>query len=87
MPTGTPSKEYPYVLVPEDHPAFRNKKAAIRNAKKNWAAQEPAERIGYFIAKVESFIEPDYGIEVAETPISEIVEPSEIESKTPRRPA
>jgi hypothetical protein len=34
MPTGTPSKHYPYVLVPEDHPAFRNKKAAIRNAKK-----------------------------------------------------
>jgi hypothetical protein len=55
---------------------------------KNWAAQEPAERIGYFIAKVESFIEPDYGIEVAETPISEIEDdPSEIESKTPRRPA
>jgi hypothetical protein len=79
MPTGTPSNEYRYVLVPEDHPAFRNKKAAIRNAKKNWAAQQPAERIGYFIAKVESFIEPDYGIKVIETPISEVEEPSEIE--------
>jgi hypothetical protein len=74
MAAGTPSKEYPYILVPEDHPAFRNKKAAIRDAKKRWAAQEPAERIGHFIAKVESYLEPDYEIKFTDTPISQMEE-------------
>jgi hypothetical protein len=63
-----------YILVPEDHPAFRNKKAAIRDAKKRWAAQEPAERIGHFIAKVESYLEPDYEIKFTDTPISQMEE-------------
>jgi hypothetical protein len=73
---------------PRTTPLSATRKQRSETQKKIGRRKNRAERIGYFIAKVESFIEPDYGIEVAETPISEIEDdPSEIESKTPRRPA
>lgn len=65
----TPSCEYPFVLVPEDHPAFRDHASAKRYLKKQWAAQQPAQRVSYFLAKVECLVEPDYGIGVHQEPI------------------
>ena len=55
-------------------PAFRSKAAAIREATRRWAGQPPGSRTGTFTAKLVSFIEPDYGIEVEETPIDELDE-------------
>jgi hypothetical protein len=66
---ATPSCDYPFVLVPEDQPAFRDHASAKRELKRQWAAQEPADRSGYFLAKVEDFLEPDYGIEVHQEPV------------------
>jgi hypothetical protein len=65
----TPSCEYPFILVPEDHPAFRDHASAKRYLQKTWAAQEPAERVSYFLAKVQDLCEPDYGIKVHQEPI------------------
>jgi acyl-CoA reductase-like NAD-dependent aldehyde dehydrogenase len=60
---GTPSREYKYILVREDHPAYRDWEAAIRAAKKEWAAQSAAERATYVLARAERLLEPDYGID------------------------
>jgi hypothetical protein len=76
----TPSCEYPFVLVPEDHPAFRDHASAKRHLKKEWAAQQPAERVSYFLAKVECLVEPDYEIRVHQEPIC----PQEEEPATAR---
>jgi len=66
---ATPSCEYPFILVPENHPAFRDHASAKRELKRQWAGQEPSDRICYFLAKVEHFVEPDYGIEVHQEPV------------------
>jgi hypothetical protein len=71
MPKGTPSKECPYVLVPEDQVAFDDPVSAVREAKRQWAAQEPAQRIGYFIAMIQAYAEPDYEVDAAVTPVWE----------------
>jgi hypothetical protein len=61
---GTPSKEYKYILVSEDCPAYRDWEAAKRAAKKEWAAQPAAERVVYVLARAERLLEPDYGVDV-----------------------
>ena len=66
---ATPSGDYPIILVPEDSLAFRDHPSAIRELKKQWAAQQPAQRVGYFIAKVESYVEADYQVQANETPV------------------
>ena len=66
----TPSREYPFVLVSEDAPAFRDHRSAVRELKRRWAAQEPADRVGHFVAKVETYVEPDYEVEAEETPVN-----------------
>jgi hypothetical protein len=63
--TGAPSKEYQWVLVPEDHPAFRDREAAERDLRKRWAAQTPAQRNRQVLAKVETYFDPDYDVKVA----------------------
>jgi hypothetical protein len=65
-----PSGNYPFILVPEDSRAFHDHASAIRELKKHWAAQNPAQRIGYFIARVETFVEPDYEVEAHEEPVT-----------------
>jgi hypothetical protein len=69
---ATPSDEFPFVLVPEDTPAFRDRRSAIRELKKTWAAERAADRVGYFIARVESFVEADYEVQANETPIEAV---------------
>ena len=69
MAKGAPSREYPYVLVPEDQLAFDDPESAVREAKRQWAAQEPAQRIGYFIAMIQAYAEPDYEVDVAVTSV------------------
>jgi hypothetical protein len=66
----TPSREYPFVLVGEDAPAFRDHRSAVRELKRRWAAQEPADRVGHFVARVETYVEPDYEVEAEETPVN-----------------
>jgi hypothetical protein len=66
---ATPSWDYPFVLVSEDWPAHRDHASAIRALKKKWAAEEKAERVGYFIARVETYVEPDYEFQTCETPV------------------
>ena len=66
----TPSREYPFVLVSEDAPAFRDHRSAVRELKRQWAAQEPADRVGHFVAKVETYVEPDYEVKAEETPVN-----------------
>jgi hypothetical protein len=66
---GTPSREYQYILVREDHPAFHNEAAAKRAAKKEWAAQPAGERVSYVLAKAAKLLEPDYGVDVHEEPL------------------
>jgi hypothetical protein len=66
----TASREYPFVLVSEDSLAFRDHPSAVRELKRRWAAQEPADRVGHFVAKVETYVEPDYGVEAKETPVN-----------------
>ena len=75
--TEQPSSEYPFVLIPEDQPAFRDPGSAIRALKKQWAAQTPAERVGYFICRVVGYVEADYEVDAHETPIN---------GETPARP-
>jgi hypothetical protein len=60
MATEKPSQEFPFVYVSEDHLAFRTKKAAVRDIKKRWAAQDEAERKAFYIANVETLVEPEY---------------------------
>jgi hypothetical protein len=72
MAVGKPSKDYQYVLIPEDFDAFRSKAAAIRQLKRQWANQEVGQRVGWFIAKVEFYEEPDYEIKSEETPIEQV---------------
>ena len=55
MAVGKPSKDYQYVLIPEDFDAFRSKAAAIRQLKRQWANQEVGQRVGWFIAKVQFY--------------------------------
>ena len=69
MAAGTPSCEFPYVLIPEDYHAFRDKKAAERDAKRRWASQDPAQRNAFYFAKVISIFEPDYCVGLEETSI------------------
>jgi hypothetical protein len=66
----TPSREYPFVLVSEDALAFSDQRSAIRELKRRWAAQEPADRAGHFVAKVETYVEPDYEVDAEETPVN-----------------
>jgi hypothetical protein len=66
----TASREYPFVLVSEDALAFRDHRSAVRELKRRWAAQEPADRVGHFVARVETYVEPDYGVEAEETPVN-----------------
>jgi hypothetical protein len=68
---ATPSADYPFILVPEDSLAFRDHPSAIRELTKQWAAQQPANRIGYFIARVESYVEADYEVEATETAVGD----------------
>ena len=70
-----PSGNYPFILVPEDSRAFPDHPSAIRELRKRWAAQEPAERIGYFIARVESFVEPDYEVGAHVEPVPVLAPP------------
>jgi hypothetical protein len=67
--TGTPSSENPYIVVPENFPAFKDEDAAKRYIKKNWAAVPAAQRERYVLAKVVEFVDPDYDIKIIETPI------------------
>jgi hypothetical protein len=66
---ATPSEDYPIILVPEDSTAYRDHASAIRELKRIWAAQAPADRVGYFIARVKSYVEADYEVDAYETPI------------------
>jgi uncharacterized membrane protein YgcG len=66
---ATPSHDYPIILVSEDTQAFRDHPSAIRELKKRWAAQEPAKRVGYFIAEVKTYVEADYDVKAAETDV------------------
>jgi len=66
---ATPSGDYPFVLVREDLLAFRDHSSALRELKKQWAAQAPGARVSYFIARVETYVEPDYEVEAHETPV------------------
>jgi hypothetical protein len=66
---ATPSDGYLFILVSEDTQAFSDEKSAIRELKKRWAAQHPAERVGYFIGKVEKYVEPDYAVKFSVTPV------------------
>ena len=69
--TGTPSKEYPWIVISEEHPAFKDKKAAIRHVKREWAAQSAAQRDRHVLAQIQEFIDPDYDIKVIETPVND----------------
>jgi hypothetical protein len=69
MATEKPSKEYPFVYVGEDHAAFRSKRAAVRDIKRRWAAQDEAERNAYYIARVETFVEPEYDFDATATKV------------------
>jgi hypothetical protein len=69
MATGTPSREYAFVVISEDDTAYRSKEDAERGLKRKWAPQAPGERVGYFIAKIVSYFEPEYDFEVHETPM------------------
>jgi hypothetical protein len=66
----TPSGEYSFVLVSEDAHAFRDHRSAVRELKRQWAAQEPADRVGHFVARVATYVEPDYEVEAEETPVN-----------------
>jgi hypothetical protein len=66
---ATPSRDYPFVLVPEDQQAFRNPRSAIRALKKQWAGQDPANRNSYFIAQVVRYVEADYDVDAHDEPI------------------
>jgi|GEM_PF-2073153 hypothetical protein len=66
---ATPSEDYPWVLVEENHPAFRDREAAERYLKRKWANLPPGQRNGSFLARVKVYFEPDYDIEVHPTPI------------------
>ena len=81
--TGTPSRENPWIVVSENHPAFKNKKAAIRHVKKEWAAQSAAQRDRHVLAKINEFIDSDYDVKVIETPVveAEEVEAEEVEAE------
>ena len=72
-----PSADYPIILVPEDSHAFRDNQSAKRELKRQWAAQRPAERVGYFIARVESFVEPDYEVDAHEEPVLQPAKPAD----------
>jgi len=67
--SATPSADYPWILVEENHPAFPDEKAAERYLKRKWANLPPGQRNGSFLARVKVYFEPDYDIEVHETPI------------------
>lgn len=69
MAAGEPSEDYQWVLIPDEFDAFRTKEAAVKEAKRRWANQQPGERAGWFTAKIQSYLEPDYEIDVDETPI------------------
>ena len=72
MAAGTPSKDYQFVLIREDFDAFRSKAAAVKEVKRKWANQEPRERVGWFVAKVETYYEPDYEIKADPTAIADM---------------
>jgi len=68
---NTGSREYPWIVVSEDHPAFKDEKAAIRHVQRVWAGQPAAERDRHILAKIVDFIDPDYDVDVIVTPIDE----------------
>jgi hypothetical protein len=79
-----PSGNYPIILVPEDSRAFPDHRSAIRELRKQWAAQAPADRTGYFIARVESFVEPDYEVAHHEELVPGLEGPPVEEAAVPR---
>ena len=83
---ATPSWDYPFVLVSEECPAYRDHASAIRELKKKWAAQEKAERVGYFIARVETYVEPDYEVRACEAPVCPPCPPPVCEPCPPPEP-
>jgi hypothetical protein len=84
MSAGTPSEDYQYVLIDEDHAAFRDPQAAKREANRRYAAQTPAQRGVWYIAKVTSYVEPDYGLTSKELSLSG-KELSKTDGKSPKR--
>ena len=58
-------------MISEEHPAFKDKKAAIRHVKREWAAQSAAQRDRHVLAKIHEFIDPDYDVKVIETPFND----------------
>ena len=69
--TGTPSKEYPWIVISEGHSAFKDREAAIRHVKKQWASQSAAQRDRHVLAQIQEFIDPDYDVKVIETPVND----------------
>jgi hypothetical protein len=59
MAAGEPSEDYQWLLIPDEFDAFRTKEAAVKEAKRRWANQQPGERAGWFTAKIQSYLEPD----------------------------
>jgi hypothetical protein len=70
MASGKVSKEYPCVLIREECDAFSTKKEAIKQAERQWTATHPHHRVPYYVAKAESYIEPEGHVKAIEkTPL------------------
>ena len=64
---GTPFAEYPWIVVSENHPAFKDEDAAKRYVKKQWAALTASQRDRFVLAKINKFFDPDYEVKIIET--------------------
>ena len=70
MASGKVSREYPFVLIREECDAFSTKAEAIKQAERQWTATHPSHRVAYYIAKAESYIEPEGQVKAIEkTPL------------------
>ena len=76
MAAARVSKEYQYLLVPVDRPGYRTEEDAIKDASRAWGLQLPRHRGPCFVARIVAHLEPDSGIKVDRTEISETKKPS-----------
>ena len=77
MASGKVSQQYRWVLIREECDAFSTKEEAIKQAKRQWTATHPHHRVPYYVAKAESYIEPEGHVKACETklPVGHHVNP------------
>ena len=69
MASGKVSKDYRWVLLREECDAFISKEEAVKQARRQWTAH-PHHRVPYYVAKAESYIEPEGHVKAIEkTPL------------------